>query len=72
MAALKRENARLKEENEILKKRRRTQHEPPPIWSRREARSSTTSKSFYNRQRLHSNLGYHSPIEYDKMAMVPN
>lgn len=27
---------------------------------------------FYNRQRLHSSLGYRSRAEYDKMAMVPN
>ena len=25
---------------------------------------------FYNRERLHSSIGYHSPEEYEKMAMV--
>ncbi|TFB08333.1 hypothetical protein E3V08_04430 [Candidatus Atribacteria bacterium MT.SAG.1] len=25
---------------------------------------------FYNRERLHSSIGYHSPKEYEKMTMV--
>ena len=25
---------------------------------------------FYNRERLHSSIGYHSPEEYEKMTMV--
>jgi len=25
---------------------------------------------FYNRERLHSSFGYHSPEEYEKMTMV--
>ena len=42
--------------------------------SRAEARSKVFDyiEVFYNRQRLHSSLGYRSPAEFEKMAMVPN
>ena len=41
---------------------------------RDEARSKVFDyiEVFYNRQRLHSSLGYHSPEQFEKMAMSPN
>ena len=51
-----------------LKKRT---HRPPHAGrpKRRPAqRSSSTSRCFYNRQRRHSRLGYHSPAEYERIT----
>jgi len=41
---------------------------------REEARSKVFDyiEVFYNRQRLHSSLGYRSPTEFEKMAVLPN
>ena len=41
---------------------------------RAEARSKVFDyiEAFHNRQRLHSSLGYRSPAEFEKMAVLPN
>jgi len=64
---LEKENARLKQENEVLKKWQRflaEQHHE------KELRNSLNShiNQFYNHKRLHSGIGYYPPAEYEQLA----